>query len=235
MPAYCHFLGKFEVYGSKAMKNIGMCLATAILAVSLSYAQPRPGGQGGPPQGGMRMDGRSMSSFGLLRRPEVQKEIGLTAAQKTKIDAAMSAMRPKQGEKFDAKKMEAAIKKSEATINSTLTAAQKARLKQLSYQRVGITGVLMPDVSKALGITDAQKKKMTSIYETEIKKIIGTPKPGERPNFDRTKMEAAMKKITTQITAVLTATQRAKWTQMQGKPFKFTQTAPIQRRDGGGI
>lgn len=215
------------------MKKFGLSLMAIFTVATIGYAQPRPAGQGGPPQGGFRMDGRSMGSFGLLRRSDVQKEIGLTAAQKTKIDAAMSATRPKPGEKFDPKKMEAAMKKTEATINSVLSATQKSRLKQLNYQRMGITGVLLPDVSKALGITDAQKKKITSIYQTEMKKVIGTPKPGERPSFDRAKMEAARKRIDSQVAAALTATQRTKWTQMQGKPFKFQQMAPQQRRGGG--
>ncbi len=213
------------------MKKIAVTTCFAIGIIAVGFAQPRPAGQGQPPQGGMRMGGGS-GTTGLIRRSDVQKELALTAAQKTKIEAALKTTRPKEGEKFDRAKMEAAMKKAEATINATLTAAQKSRLKQLSYQRMGVAGVMMPEVATALGLTSTQKTKITGIYQAEMKKVIGTPKPGERPQFDRAKMEAAMKRIETQVNAALTATQKSKWTAMKGKPFKFENIGP-QRRSGG--
>lgn len=205
---------------------------------------PRPGGgiQIQAP-GTQRMGFRSgTSGVFLLRDPKVQKELGVTAAQKTKIDAVMKTM-PGRGGPGDqgaqggnerrrqgtptAKPggdMMSQMQKSEKALNALLTASQKSRLKQLQCQRSGPMILMSDDYAKQIGLTSTQKQQITKNLQSFWQKNM--PKPGSNPGtqrMDRTKMEKLRDDSNNQILKVLTTAQKQKWAAMKGKPFTFSE------------
>ena len=78
---------------------LGAAMALTMIAPAFSNAQGAAGGR--PPQGGQggqqRQGGRGMNGLFLLMMPEVQKELKISAAQKTSIEKSLSSMMPRPG------------------------------------------------------------------------------------------------------------------------------------------
>ena len=218
-----------------------------VLTVSLASAQsprgPGRGGFGGP--GGM-----GGSSVLLLNIPEVQKEIGVTEAQQKQVDEIVKELqeqarasfggrgggdgqskedRKKRSEEGRAKAEENA-KKSEEKLAKVLDAKQMERLNQLRLQRDGVTALGRTEIAKQLGLSEEQQKKVREIQDAARPEGRGGPPDGDREEFFK-KMREKREKAQTDILAVLTTEQKTKWTAMQGKEFKFPESAT---RFGGG-
>jgi len=121
-----------------------------------------------------------------------------------------------------------------------LTAAQKQRVKELSLQMQGTAALSTDAVVKELGISDSQKTKITEVRGTMREKMRGLfGGGGQRPNFDeiRKKMDEIRAGIDKDVLAVLTSSQKAKWTKMLGKPADVSKLRPQfggRRRGGPG-
>lgn len=137
------------------MKRVITILMAAVLAGSMSIAVAQtagPGkgkGGGAGVQGGQR--GPSGQGGGRARMQEMQKKIfdqlGLSAAQKTKIDALnkkymadMEAMRGKQGQGgqpgANREKFQAMRKAHDESIKKVLTAAQLKKYEELRKKQM---------------------------------------------------------------------------------------------------
>eukprot|EP00913_Durusdinium_trenchii_P028317 g26545.t1 len=112
------------------------------------------------------------------------------------------------------------------------TPAQVKRVKEIDIQLAGIGALQREDVQKALGITEAQKEKMTSVQNGMREKLRGlfgggrrrggqgdNNEPRKRPNFEdiRKKMTELRESTNKEVLAVLTTTQVAAFERMKGK------------------
>jgi len=191
---------------------VAAMFAASALAQGAAPARPQGGRQGS----GMRMGMGGMGG-GMLMIPELQKELKVTAAQKASIDKIMKEMQAVPRDKMNREVAE----KYMTRINNVLSATQKARLKQIELQMRGGSALFGPEVQKSLGITAAQKTKLTAIREASQKDMRAKMEAARKANkpFDPTAMQNLRKAQDAKYLAVLSATQKAKWKTMIGKPF----------------
>ena len=207
-----------------------------------------PGMGGGFGFGGPGMQATLMSLVGI---PDVQKELGVSDEQKKAV-AELAAETQKQmrssmagfdfekfqnmsqeeRQKFIAdsrKKSEETTKAAEEKLRKILDEKQMARLNQLRLQREGIAALSRPEVAKELGLSEDQVAKIRKLQQQGRPGFGG---PGAKggpggPGGDFREMMAQMQKqrekLQADVLAVLTEEQRAKWTEMKGKEFKFPQ------------
>lgn len=202
-----------------------LAIGSVILA---QFGPPRgPGGPGGGPMGPM---GGPPSSITLLMMPEVQKEVGITEAQRpqinerqAEIDEARRAsfgsidfqeMQSLSEEERDQKfrevrvKFEAAIKQIDEKLEKDLDPKQVSRLKQLVLQRDAVAGLNRPEVAKQLKLTDEQKSKLG-----ELATRMG--RPFGPPDAQQQNQVAAIE--------VLNDEQKKQWIELKGSEFKFPE------------
>lgn len=189
---------------------VAALMAASALAQGAAPARPQGGRQGG----GMRMGGMG---GGMLMIPELQKELKVTAAQKASIDKIVKEMQAVPRDKMNRE----AAQKYMTRINNVLSATQKARLKQIELQMQGGSALLSPEVQKSLGITAAQKTKLTSLRDASQKDMRAKMEAARKANkpMDPTAMQKLRKAQDAKYLAVLSASQKAKWNTMIGKPF----------------
>lgn len=216
---------------------------TAMAALALSTLAQG----GGPRGGGFGRPGANSKSF-LLMRDDVQKDLKITAAQKTKLQAiqtdarkqlqsAMQNMRnANQAERDKARKtVEGILKSADTKAMALLTSTQKTRLNEIAIQLAGNLAILDPEVQKKLGMTAAQISKVKSLqasHQQAMQNLFqqGGGRPGQNGQGQnqqsreqiREKVQAVQKKFTDGLAAVLTATQKAKLKQLGGKKFEAT-------------
>lgn len=224
---------------------------TAIAALALSVLAQG----GGPRGGGFGRPGANSKSF-LLMREDVQKDLKITAAQKSKLQAIQSDVRKQmesamqnmrdanQAERDKAqKKVEGILKGADTKVMALLTATQKTRLNEVAIQLAGNAAILDPEVQKKLGMTAAQITKVKNLqtsHQQAMQKLFqqGGGRSGQNGQGQnqqnreqmREKMQAAQKKFTDGLAAVLTAAQKTKLKQLGGKKFEAT----ARRGPGGG-
>lgn len=178
----------------------------------------------------------------LLRDPKVQKELGLSASQKSKIDAIMKKMpgrggpgaaggpgaNQKRGQGTpDVRprgEMLGQMQKNEQAIMAVLSTSQKARLKQLQCQRSGPVILMSDEYAKQIGLTASQKQQITKNLQTYWEKNAQKPNANQKgQRMDGALMEKMRTESNNQILKVLTAAQKQKWAAMKGKPFTFSE------------
>lgn len=188
----------------------------------------RPSAGGGGGGGGGRRGGGGGMGFLLAMEP-VKKELGLTDDQVTKIQAAI----PQNMREMSSEEREKATQKMQEDMKKILKPEQTKRLQELQYQMMGPRALTTPAVSKELGLSDDQVKRITSALEIARPPAGGggdaapSPEQMEKIRENRAKMreEANAKAL-----AVLTAEQKKKWDAMLGKKFEF----PAPQFGGGG-
>jgi len=216
-----------------------VALVGAVTLISIGFAQD-PGARQGRGQFAGGQWGGGAQLLGLLRMPDVQAELKLTDAQKTKIEALnvrpeAGAGPPTQEERL------ARAAKMEQDIQAILDKAQYERLKQLSLQLRGPEALANdPELQKALGLTEDQVKKISDtvaqVRQSHMQQFRGGV--GEQPDREqlRARMLEMRKEMTTKVEAHLTAEQKAKFQAMKGKPFQFANPwGGFGGRQPGGI
>lgn len=197
--------------------------AACILAVA-AFAQggapaPRPQGQQGP------RGGRMMGMGGMmLMSSELQKELKITAAQKSSLEKIMKEMRAQPRDKVTRESMQ----KYQTRMMGVLSASQKARLKQIELQARGGSALLDPDIQKQLGITAAQKSKLKALQDKFRKENMAKFEAARKANkpMDFSAMQKQRKAEDAKLMAVLSQAQKAKWKAMTGKPFDMPMRGP---------
>lgn len=243
--------------------------AAVLLAISnVSYAQygagPPPGrggpGGGGPSGGpGGRGFGRGggfggfggrRGGFGMLRMPEVQKELNLSKSQVERIEKLRPPNRGGQDfrsmsedqrrKAFDQMRVD-----REKQIAAILDPKQMARYRQLQLQRMGYNALGTPEVAGRLKLTADQRGRVRKAMDANrdaMRKIgEGMPRGGQPPTPEQGRkfFEQFQKQRTATdnaLKAVLTPTQRTQFQAMLGKPFKFPEfgRGGFGRRGGPG-
>ena len=231
------------------MKRLMTWAAALALCVVCTQATLAQGGGGGGRQGGF---GRGFGRGGgmmMLNMPEVQKELKMTPDQIDKVKAkqadvqaatqaimekaggpqALRDMTPEDRAKLTADMQEVQTK----AVKEVLDETQMKRFHQLELQQAGPRAFTMPEVKKALDITDEQTTKMAAIQTEQMQAMRAAMQGIDFQNMtaeDRAAMQkknAEMQKATLEKTmAVLTPEQTKKWKEMTGEPFKFPAMGP---------
>lgn len=239
----------------RRLAQVGLTVAVAALLACPALAQQqqrqRQGGGRGQGAGG----GGQMA---LLRDKGVQQELKLTDDQVKAIDAAakkqadaLQALRG--GDPQEARtKMQEITRETTKTIDDTLKADQKKRLRQLELQQRGLAALAAPanprnpnaqtsTLAKDLNITEDQQKKIQEIVAGNREKMRDLFQPGGNREEAAKKMAEMNKETNQKIEGILTAEQKAKWKEMTGEPYKGTLPSAFGgfgggtgRRPGGG-
>jgi hypothetical protein len=235
-----------------------LSLALALIAGAV-YAQ-RPGGGpggGGPGGGGRRGFGgrRDGGMMGMLRIPQVQKELKLSKTQidrLTKLAAApagpnrqsfegLRSLPQDQREKRLAElraQREKARAEQEKKIVAILQPQQLKRLRQLQLQQAGLRALGRKEVADQLKLTADQRQKVKAALDAERAAMRaafqgsqgGQPTPAQREQA-RKKSSQARAAAEAKLNAILTAAQKKQFAGMKGAPFKFPERPqPTARR-----
>ncbi len=209
----------------------------AMMMISvMAYGQRQGQGQ----RRGMGMMGRGMTVAGLLRNEAVQKEIGVTEEQATKLREAIAFNRQGFGNFRDmsAEEREKAMaefakarEERQKKIAEILNEKQAKRLEELRIQAMGSRAVADEEIAKKLGITDEQKEKLAKARADQRQAMQDAMPDGNRP--DREAMTKIREEYQEALKNVLTEEQTAKLEKMRGKAFDMAQLR-AGRRAGGG-
>ncbi len=214
--------------------GIGLARPNFASAAPLQQNQRR----GGPM---MRFDMISNPTM-LLNQKSVQKDIGWTADQESKMKDARKALRASMQSGGDRK---AAFSTYQAAVKAIITDAQSKRLKEIAIQVEGNQAALNPDIQSQLNLTDDQKnslKKLQDGYQAAMMDIFSKVRNGD---IDRSQVPALMDKnkkiMDEQIGKILTDDQKAELTKLGGAKFTgkikmmgFGGPGGGKRRQGGG-
>jgi hypothetical protein len=223
-------------YGCKALVAVGLIF----LVTSPILAQ---GGQGRGQRGQGMRGGQVFTAY--LNAESVQTELKLSAddAKKTVDELGKLEQSLSPQERID---------KSIKIVESNLKPDQTKRLKQIVWQKAGISTALnFSEVQAALKLDDKQKEKVKTIQEDTQKKVTellggagGAGGAGARRNRGAggaggarggqafTQVQEARKKADDDITATLTDDQKKAWKEVVGAEFKGE--IPIGGRRGRG-
>ena len=240
--------------------RIGALIAIFGITMTFAFAQgpqggPQggPGGPGGPggrqggPGGPGQMGPRRGPGFDIIFLAEVQKELGLSESQKTKINGLKKEGRGGRGQGGPGGHGGPGGDRGQGgpsgdrgqggpggdrgrggpggpggeerkAIEGILSAGQVKRLKEIVLQAQGPGAFRNPDVQKALNLTETQQEKMRAIEEA----FREARRPDE--NSDRRPeppTEAERAQLLAKLTAVLDGNQNATFKEMLGKAFKL--------------
>lgn len=213
------------------LKNAKNIFAVVAVLACVAVASAQGGGRG---QGG-RGRGNQNSLVALAMRADVQKDVGITDEQKTKLTELQTKLRPQRGQggggggqqQDPEARQKAAAERAAAEekgIAEILDAKQVTRLGEISIQIQGPRAILNPKVQKSLGLTDDQVAKIKEIntkFQEASRALMQKMRDGEIQQED---MRAATTKNTKalgeELTKVLTDAQSAKLKELGGKPFE---------------
>ena len=200
-----------------------LAVAALALAIFADAAQAQRRGFGG-------FRGGSLIFF-----EQVRKELKVTDDQESKLqeiqkkrDSARRELRDVPREERQAKFNEF-VKKFTAQTNEVLDSDQKKRLQEITIQVRGSSALSSADVAKALGLSDEQKKKLTSINadsRAKSRELFQGDREGRRDKFAALRKETGEQRL-----AVLSADQKEKFEKMKGEKFELDRSA--LRRGGG--
>jgi type 1 glutamine amidotransferase len=163
----------------------------------------------------------------LLGQESVRKELKLGPDQLKKVEELSDQMRAKTQDAFAleeperGKRLQELNRANDQALASVLTPEQARRLKQIVYQQQGTAALATPEVARALGLSDEQRKRIGEIGEETGRKTRELSRPGAPPNdATRARMADLRKAGSDRALAVLIDAQRAAWKDLQGEPFK---------------
>jgi hypothetical protein len=205
-------------------------VVAAVVAVAAPAAQAQQ-------RGGRGMGGGRMTPTMLLGQKSVQDELKVSEDQVGKITQlaakqreAFAELRNLQGEERQ-KKLQELNQANEKQLAEILKPEQLKRLKQIAWQQQGGQALAESDVAEALGLSGEQKEKIKTINEDAQKEMRELFQPGGNREEAQKKMAEMRKATEEKRMAVLTDTQKAKWKELLGEPFKGEITRP--GRPGG--
>ncbi len=223
------------------LKKLVVIVAVAAL-VGSAMAQ---GGGGGRGQRGGGRGGNPNSPMSLINRADVQKDLGITEDQKTKLTEIRTNSRQKMTDARtaagdDQAAMRAAMTKVNEEVTkeqlAVLTADQQKRLTEIFIQVRGTQAVLNADIQKALEVTDDQKTKIADLLKRQQQANQEIQAKVRDQSIDqaeaRTEMQKNTKVLGEEVDKVLTDAQKAKLKEMEGK--KFVADAPTVGGGGAG-
>lgn len=235
------------------MSRFLLTTAFVVVACGVATAQRQPGGN--RPAGGM---GAASLAPQVVSNKDLQADLKVTDAQKEKFKdpaAKLADVQKKQRDLFGAggggarpdmtKMQEVRVEMTKVNeevtkvVTDTLTDDQKARLKQIEVQRMGLRAFTNADVVKELALTDDQKAKIKTITDDLAKELGagaggrpgaggagGRGGAGARPMADpeaAKKRSEATAKALEKATGELTDAQKTTFKKLTGEKFDLTK------------
>jgi len=124
-----------------------------------------------------------VASLRILERKDVQAELGVTAAQRAKMDQYADdynnslklylqqlKKQNKANEPMPDGTVVMMLSKLKQNVMAILTPAQLRRLREISLQAYGLNGILDTTVAKKIGLSESQIAKMQETYKAGSKK-----------------------------------------------------------------
>jgi hypothetical protein len=123
------------------------------------------------------------SDVGLLQAKEIQTAVGITAAQRAKMNAAAEAHR-KRLEDYqkqlqalgtmtpDKTRLLGFFETLKNDVFAALTPPQIKRLRELTLQRLGMVSLTDPQVANKVGLSDTQVAKLKTAFEKGRTKFV---------------------------------------------------------------
>ena len=179
----------------------------------------------------------------LLINPGVQKELKLSPTAAANVQSVFmsdamkllpaiqrgaggNAMSPQQRTKtmFDG------VARMQSRLAALLSPAQRLRLRQLTLQSIGPGSVLQPKVATQLGLSSAQKTRLTNAFAVANKALAvdmtskhNTAQGWQNDMGRLAKVQAQAKAASNKaLFATLTPAQQSKWKAMLGRPFAMS-------------
>lgn len=132
-----------------------------------------------------------VANFQILQDKAIQKELGITEAQRTKMNASaktyatvlngLQQQAQKSGGKPNPevqKKAQSALVTLRSGVLSALTTAQIKRLREITLQAAGKQALLDKTVAKEVGLNDSQYTKLVATFREGATKLEGLRKQG---------------------------------------------------------
>ena len=189
---------------------------------------------------GMDQFDYQVSSLKVLQDRSVQDEIGITDAQRTKMNqfahaydaqlAAYKASKKKQNQVFVVDQTVADMfDKVKAKVLAVLTPVQLRRLREISLQAFGLNGILDPLIAKKVGLSEDQMNRMNQTYKAGSKEVNDIVQQAVQTNTPKAQYFPKLKKINdstqAQMIAIFTPQQKKAFLDLQGKTFHEKQAA----------
>lgn len=193
------------------MTTLTRFVLTALAAVTLSAAGHAQGFNMGMP----------MPKLGVLMQPDVKKELKITKDQEKKLKEITQKMSANPGTPSPGAPGSGMFGGIDKDLPELLTPDQMKRLNELWIQHEGAFVLNLEEISKPLEITDDQKSKISEAVAAYNDKLMEAMQRGIRSKGDVNKIKAFQAEAEKAILAVLTEAQSKKFTEMQGKKFKF--------------
>jgi serine/threonine protein kinase len=163
-----------------------------------------------------------------LKSPEVHKDLQLSEDQLQKLKEFES----RRSEQFSfrgfrhltqderRRKFLEMARAQDRALKAILSADQLRRLKQIDLQIQGLRAFHEPDVVDALQLTSAQRAKIRLIEEEAFHPPSEGPGHGPRSAEDYRERDRKNRAALTQVQALLSREQAARWQELIGKPFE---------------
>ena len=175
------------------------------------------------------------ADIGILQAKQVQADVGITAAQRAKLNSAAERHRAslKEYEKQlkalgtttpDKQKMLGFFETLKSDVFAVLSPAQIKRLRELTLQRLGLVALTDEQVAKKVGLSPTQVSKLKSAFQAGRSKFVAlqqsTAKPilapyeGRKPKSQaeatalRTEIEGKLKAASSRVKPRLVAIGR---------------------------
>jgi Spy/CpxP family protein refolding chaperone len=241
----CAFFSDFV--GGLIMKSgmYGLKLAVAICVVATTVAAMAQGQgrRGGGFGFGGRGGGMGNDPTFLLSIEPVQKELELSADQKTQVQKLADDAQQARMDLFQSgasreemqTKMQDLAKANKKKADDILLVPQRDRLDEISLQFAlsmsAPSALARDDIASKLTLTDDQKTKLTAQTEENQQKMRDLFQGGGPP--DQQEMAKMRTEQTDKAIAVLTADQKDKLEKMKGKKFDIDPMAMFRGGFGG--
>lgn len=206
------------------------------------YPFPGRGGPGGPGGGGPggprgRRGGNNSNSEASITPPadwyfvQAQEQPGQGRGGRGGFQ-----MTDEQRAQFEKQQAERA-REERAKLADVLLPNQLKRLNEIYVQQAGTNALFDEEIGKELGISDAQRSKLTAT-RTANQESMGAQmreifQGGGDREANRAKIEEIRKANDAKLLAVLTPEQQTKFEQMKGKPFTMPENAGRGGPPGG--
>jgi hypothetical protein len=190
---------------------------------------------GAPAQEKRPAGGQQPGSAQIVQNEAVQNELQLTADQREailhlprrieqKFKAEREKIRDLQNDEMREKQRELRAKYAAEfpkALDEILTSAQRSRLKQLQLQHTGALAFGRPEVVKALGISDDQKRMIDGFARQWQDATLDAYRRHGETGEGRKLAAEYRKQALAKIDASLDERQRGLWKDMTGTPFDF--------------
>lgn len=115
-------------------------------------------------------------------------------------------------------------REEKARLAEILLPEQMKRLNEIFVQVAGISALQDEDIAKELGVSEAQKTKISEVRQQNRESFGAAMRDGGGdPEANRAKMEELTKANDAKLLAVLSSDQQKKFEELKGKPFQMPE------------